>query len=74
MSGFGEDKNPFNTNNKLTDKERTDIAHELSKKEYKRQKRARDEKLDNESRYMQIKKPETIDEWYENNIYLENKE
>ena len=73
MSGFGEDKNPFNTNNKLTDKERTDIAHELSKKEYNRQKRARNEKLDNEARYMQIKKPETIDEWYKNNIYLENK-
>jgi len=73
MSGFGDDKNPFNMNNKMTKKERADVAHELSRNEYKRQKRAKDEKLDNEARYMQIKKPETIDEWYENNRYLENK-
>ena len=74
MSGFGEeDKNPFNMNNKMTKKERADVAYELSRNEYKRQKRAKDEKLDNEARYMQIKKPETIDEWYENNRYLENK-
>jgi len=34
MSGFGEDKNPFNMNNKMTKKERANAAYDLSKSGY----------------------------------------
>lgn len=73
MSGFGEDKNPFNMNNKMTQKERADVVDKQSRDEYKKQQRVKNERLDNEARYKQIKKPETIEEYYETNIYLKNK-